>query len=91
MEINDKAERIIFAVVKEKVADEDFKDFFNQLKCMNDLLFKEAILEMIPGKLKLRRFKFLTDVPSQDFKLILNEYYEDMLADEKLRQIRRLR
>ena len=88
MDIDFKLEKVVFELL-DQIPVQDFKNGFEELEpIIDDWIFKEAILAMIPnGKLRLRKFKFLETISVEDFRMILNEYYLDLLTTEAVRRM----
>ena len=88
MDIDFKLEKVVFELL-DQIPAHDFKNGFEELEpIIDDWIFKEAILAMIPnGKLRLRKFKFLETISVEDFRMILNEYYLDLLNTEAVRRM----
>ena len=86
--IDYKLEKVVFELL-DHIPHEDFKTGFEELEpIVDDWIFKEAILAMIPnGKLRLRKFKFLETISAEDFRMVLNEYYLDLLNTEAVRRM----
>ena len=86
--IDFKMETVIFELL-DKIGQDDFKKGFEELEpIIDDWIFKEAILAMIPsGKLRLRKYHFLEKVSVEDFRMVLNEYYQDLMTTEELRRM----
>ena len=86
MELDARVENTIFAIIDKGAS--DFKTGYEGFNSMDEELIKESILAMIPaGKSKLRQFKFLYDVPAQQFKLMCEEYYALIVAEEQLQEL----
>ena len=88
MELNYKVQEVIFDIIRAGSSDEEFKKGYWQLISNDDIVCKEAVLGMIPySKLKLRKYKFLLTLPEFQFKLMLNEYYLELIDEEKRRSL----
>ena len=86
MELDSHVEKTIFEILDKGTT--DFKTGYEGLNSMDEELIKESILAMIPaGKAKLRRYRFLFDLPAEQIKLMCNEYYELILAEEELQKL----
>ena len=88
MDIDFKLEKVVFELL-DQIPVQDFKNGFEELEpIIDDWIFKEAILAMIPnGKLRLRKFKFLETISAEDFRIVLNEYYLDLLTTEAVQRM----
>ena len=88
MDIDFKLEKVVFELL-DQIPVQDFKNGFEELEpIIDDWIFKEAILAMIPnGKLRLRKYNFLETISVEDFRMILNEYYLDLLTTEAVRRM----
>ena len=88
MDIDFKLEKVVFELL-DQIPVQDFKNGFEVLEpIIDDWIFKEAILAMIPnGKLRLRKFKFLETISAEDFRIVLNEYYLDLLNTEAVQRM----
>ena len=88
MDIDFKLEKVVFELL-DQIPVQDFKNGFEELEpIIDDWIFKEAILAMIPnGKLRLRKYNFLETVSVEDFRMILNEYYLDLLNTEAVQRM----
>ena len=86
--IDYKLEKVVFELL-DKIPEQDFINGFEELEpIIDDWIFKEAILAMIPnGKLRLRKFKFLEEISVEDFRLVLTEYYLDLLNTDTLQRM----
>ena len=86
MELDTHVEKTIFEILDNGTT--DFKTGYEGFNSMDAELIKESILAMIPaGKAKLRRYRFLFDLPAEQIKLMCNEYYELILAEEELQKL----
>ena len=83
-----KLETVVFGLL-DTIPQEDFKNGYKNMEpIIDDWIFKEAILAMIPeGKRRLRKYKFLETISAEDFRLVLNEYYLDLLNTEAIRRM----
>ena len=88
MDIDFKLEKVVFELL-DQIPVQDFKNGFEELEpIIDDWIFKEAILAMIPnGKLRLRKYNFLKTISAEDFRMILNEYYLDLLNTEAVQRM----
>ena len=88
MDIDFKLEKVVFELL-DQIPVQDFKNGFEELEpIIDDWIFKEAILAMIPnGKLRLRKYNFLETISAEDFRMILNEYYLDLRTTEAVRRM----
>ena len=86
--IDFKLETVVFGLL-DTIPQEDFKNGYKDMEpIIDDWIFKEAILAMIPeGKRRLRKYKFLETISAEDFRLVLNEYYLDLLNTEAIRRM----
>lgn len=86
--INSKLENVVFELL-DQIPHDDFKNGFQVLEpVVDDWILKEAILAMIPnGKMRLRKYKFLQTISTEDFRIVLNEYYLDLLNTEAVRRM----
>ena len=86
--IDFKLETVVFGLL-DTIPQEDFKNGYKNMEpIIDDWIFKEAILAMIPeGKRRLRKYKFLETISAEDFRLVLNEYYLDLLNTEAIRRM----
>ena len=86
MELDPKVEETIFGLLD--IGTTDFKTGYEEFILMDNEVFKQSILTMIPaGKSRLRQYRFLFDVPAEQFKLMSQEYYLILLAEEELQQL----
>ena len=86
MELNAQVEETIFELLD--IGTTDFKTGYEEFILMDNEVFKQSILTMIPaGKSRLRRYRFLFDLPAEQFKLMSQEYYLILLAEEELQQL----
>ena len=78
--INVELEKTLFELL-DLIEKDHFISSFEEMELIQDpLVFKEAAIAMIPeGKRRLRKFQFLNDTSSEDFEIIFNEYYCDLL------------
>ena len=78
--INVELEKTLFELL-DLIEKDHFMRSFEEMELIQDpLVFKEAAIAMIPeGKRRLRKFQFLNDTSSEDFEIIFNEYYCDLL------------
>ena len=88
MDIDFKLEKVVFELL-DQIPTDDFKNGFEVLEpIIDDWIFREAILAMIPnGKLRLRKYNFLESISAEDFRTILSEYYLDLLTTEAVRRM----
>ena len=86
--IDFKLETVVFRLL-DTIPQEDFKNGYKDMEpIIDDWIFKEAILAMIPeGKRRLRKYKFLETISVEDFRLVLNEYYLDLMNTEAVRRM----
>ena len=86
MELDPKVEKTIFQILDNGTT--DFKTGYEEFILMDNEVFKQSILAMIPaGKSRLRQYRFLFDLPADQFKLMSQEYYLILLAEEELQQL----
>ena len=86
MELDQKVEKTIFQILDN--GSTNFKEGYEEFNSMEEDAFKDTILAMIPtGKSRLRRYRFLFDLPAEQFKLMSQEYYLILLAEEELQQL----
>ena len=86
MELNAQVEETIFQILDDGAT--NFKEGYEEFILMDNEVFKQSILTMIPaGKSRLRRYRFLFDLPAEQFKLMSQEYYLILLAEEELQQL----
>ena len=78
--INAKLENTLFELF-DPIEKDHFMRSFEEMELIGDpSVFKEAAIAMIPeGKRRLRKFQFLNDTSCEDFEIIFNEYYCDLL------------
>ena len=88
MDIDFKLEKVVFELL-DQIPTEDFKNGFEVLEpIIDDWIFKDAILAMIPnGKLRLRKYNFLETISAEDFRIVLTEYYLDLLNTEAVQRM----
>ena len=88
MDIDFKLEKVVFELL-DQIPTEDFKNGFEVLEpIIDDWIFKDAILAMIPnGKLRLRKYNFLETISAEDFRIVLTEYYLDLLNTEAFQRM----
>ena len=86
MELDPKVEKTIFQILDNDTT--NFEKGYEEFILMDNEVFKQSILTMIPaGKSRLRQYRFLFDVPADQFKLMSQEYYLILLAEEELQQL----